>query len=1127
MSFKFRFRAYLVLAALFVAAVVGSVASDLQAQTTYVWNTAGSGDWDTPGQWGPPGPVGPATGAGNTASFNTQDINGFVDVGMGTNRTIGHLIFGDTDNGVTTPGVWTLYDAANTDPNNPAPNVRTITLDGNGTTPTITVNQLGEVSPGVNDALIQDVSLAGTQGFIKNGPGVLTLTGPATTITGAVIINEGTLRLDSQSQPVTGAFFNFAGGGAQLISSYTLANNTTLDLQLESNTGFYSAVNAVNVAAASTATIITGTDNVFLSNVTGAGTGNGSILNVNLGDDGNTYSLDNAWTGFDAVNFTGLDAAGRSFVRARPNGGNFTNASFASTAVNLDNVIWVTRTNSFGNNIDFGALTGTSTGQISGGNAGGGSPPRYIVGALGTSTVFSGTLDGSGGMSFNKVGGGNLTLAGPITGTTWNIGGADPGRTGGVFRVSAGTVTLTGTTSIPGGAGANYTTIDVLPGAFLNVSGTPGTFSTSAVQQVFGSGTIVGSYLHDEGRIRPADTSFVDNDTNLTNQPVPTAGTINFNGNLTFSGGEIIYDMAATPAGANDKIMVTGTTSVAGGGLITPNFMAGNPAVGLTYTVLESTSGFSDSPAGWTVAWPGRGAKPTVVTNGNLLQFTTTPIGVGASMNWSGGGDPNGSNWDIETTQAWYNNDSPGADVFFQGDSVTFADTFSGGTPVSNSSVNLTAVVQPASVVVDSSSNDYTISGTGNISGSASFVKRGTSTLTMQINNGFSGGATIERGTVNIGGANGALGSGVLTMGAAGGGGTLITTAGDLTKSSLVIAGGDNTIRSDNGTAFELPPLSGNGNLTVTSNDDNLRLDINGVDPAFGGNVTFVAGDDGDPNTPPAMTVRISGTGSDFPNAAVTLANGATLANQNGSSTIVSLELGALTGDSTSRLQPFSGGGSAPGTNWVIGGLNAPTEFQGAIVDGGNGFPSGTALGHVTKVGSAELILSGANTYTGDTTVADGTLSITSPYLADGADVYLTTGATFDLDFGSLAIVDTIDSLFFDGISQATGTWGRPGSGADHVSSFFTGDGLLLVSTLQGIPGDFDMDNDVDGDDFLLWQRNPGVGNLADWEANYGTQALQAAQTVASTAVPEPTGGLLAAVGFALAGFAGRRRRSA
>ena len=59
----------------------------------------------------------------------------------------------------------------------------------------------------------------------------------------------------------------------------------------------------------------------------------------------------------------------------------------------------------------------------------------------------------------------------------------------------------------------------------------------------------------------------------------------------------------------------------------------------------------------------------------------------------------------------------------------------------------------------------------------------------------------------------------------------------------------------------------------------------------------------------------------------------------------------------------------------------------------------------------------------------------------------------------------------------------------------------LLYSPSMGVPGDFDFDGDVDGRDFLLWQRNPGVGDLADWQNNYGTAGLSAAVT----AVPEPS----------------------
>jgi hypothetical protein len=62
--------------------------------------------------------------------------------------------------------------------------------------------------------------------------------------------------------------------------------------------------------------------------------------------------------------------------------------------------------------------------------------------------------------------------------------------------------------------------------------------------------------------------------------------------------------------------------------------------------------------------------------------------------------------------------------------------------------------------------------------------------------------------------------------------------------------------------------------------------------------------------------------------------------------------------------------------------------------------------------------------------------------------------------------------------------------------------------------GDFDGDGDVDGRDFLTWQRSPSVGNLSDWQTNYGMGSL----TAASTAVPEPNSlvmlSLLAAASF-------------
>jgi hypothetical protein len=72
------------------------------------------------------------------------------------------------------------------------------------------------------------------------------------------------------------------------------------------------------------------------------------------------------------------------------------------------------------------------------------------------------------------------------------------------------------------------------------------------------------------------------------------------------------------------------------------------------------------------------------------------------------------------------------------------------------------------------------------------------------------------------------------------------------------------------------------------------------------------------------------------------------------------------------------------------------------------------------------------------------------------------------------------------------------GSAGLEGLSFDALDVEYILST--SLPGDFDFDGDVDGRDFLKWQRNPSIGDLSDWQNNYGTGAL----TANSTAVPEP-----------------------
>jgi T5SS/PEP-CTERM-associated repeat protein/autotransporter-associated beta strand protein len=103
-----------------------------------------------------------------------------------------------------------------------------------------------------------------------------------------------------------------------------------------------------------------------------------------------------------------------------------------------------------------------------------------------------------------------------------------------------------------------------------------------------------------------------------------------------------------------------------------------------------------------------------------------------------------------------------------------------------------------------------------------------------------------------------------------------------------------------------------------------------------------------------------------------------------------------------------------------------------------------TSGGTLTKLGDGFLTLTAANTYTGDTSVEDGTLSISVPYLCDSADVHIDSGAKLDLAFtGS----DTVRLLYLDGSLMPAGTWGSSLSGATNIDdAHFSGKGTLAVT---------------------------------------------------------------------------------
>lgn len=133
-------------------------------------------------------------------------------------------------------------------------------------------------------------------------------------------------------------------------------------------------------------------------------------------------------------------------------------------------------------------------------------------------------------------------------------------------------------------------------------------------------------------------------------------------------------------------------------------------------------------------------------------------------------------------------------------------------------------------------------------------------------------------------------------------------------------------------------------------------------------------------------------------------------------------------------------------------------------------------MGGLNKLGSGTLTLQASNSYSGDTTVDGGSLSLgngtTNTSLADHASVILGSGASLNLNYiGS----DTVSALIVAGITKS------PGIYSSSNSSFITGPGTLTV--LTGPPDPYDIwktANNLSGSRTDDDDRD-GVNNFAEY----------------------------------------------
>jgi autotransporter-associated beta strand protein len=195
----------------------------------------------------------------------------------------------------------------------------------------------------------------------------------------------------------------------------------------------------------------------------------------------------------------------------------------------------------------------------------------------------------------------------------------------------------------------------------------------------------------------------------------------------------------------------------------------------------------------------------------------------------------------------------------------------------------------------------------------------------------------------------------------------------------------------------------------------------------------------------------------------------------------------------------------------TLGNSNLNTEISGVIADGG---ASGGVGGSLTKVGTGTLILSGANTYTGGTTISAGTLQ-----LGNGG----TTGSIVGnvLDNGIFAINHS-NAFLYNGVISGSGAFQQIGAGTTTLTAVQSYSGLTTIGAgtlaLTGAGSVASSSGVVDNATFDI--SATGSGASIKTLSGSGIVALGAKTLTLTNASGNFTGAIGGAGGFTLAGGA-------
>ncbi|EGY1541621.1 AIDA autotransporter-like protein ShdA, partial [Salmonella enterica] len=307
------------------------------------------------------------------------------------------------------------------------------------------------------------------------------------------------------------------------------------------------------------------------------------------------------------------------------------------------------------------------------------------------------------------------------------------------------------------------------------------------------------------------------------------------------------------------------------------------------------------------------------------------------------------------------------------------------------------------------------------ISGSGQVEKSGDGTLTLSGSNTYTGGTTINDGTL-IATSVDALGSGDVTDNAT----LALNTGGTF----------DNTI-------------SGSGKVEKSGDD---ALTLSGANSYTGG--TLIS--DG---TLVASNVEALGTGDVTDNATLELNTGGDFDNAiSGSGQVVKSgdDVLTLSGSNTYTGGTTISGGTLIASNVDALGTGDVTNDATLELNTGGTFDNAiSGSGQVVKSGDKTLTLSGSNTYTGGSTINDGTLVASNVEALGTGDV--TNNATLELNTGG----DFTNNISGSGQVVKSGDETLTLSGSNTYTGGTTiNDGTLVATSVEAL-GSGDVTNDA------------------------------------------------------------------